>query len=169
MDTDGFINRVLPLRDKIFRLLKRLCHSRADAEDMTQEVLMKLWLRRLHLTEVRNLEAFVLTVAKNQYIDKQKGKISFAGLQIPETENVAAFATHHQSDGAMVLLDNIIARLPEQQRLVLHLRDIEGMEFEEMAAITGMTANHLRVVLSRARGAVRSELTKLHSYGTRKG
>jgi RNA polymerase sigma-70 factor (ECF subfamily) len=59
---------------------------------------------------------------------------------------------------------SIIETLPETQKLVMHLRDVEEMEFEEIASIMELNANAVRVNLSRARKQVRDELIKKYHY-----
>ena len=58
--------------------------------------------------------------------------------------------------------------LPEQQQIILQLRDIEGYEFEEIAEITGINPNAVRVNLSRARKKIRESMTKIENYGSEK-
>ena len=57
--------------------------------------------------------------------------------------------------------------MPEQQRLIIQMRDIEQYEFEEIAKILEMSEATIRVALSRARKTIREYLTKTHNYGIR--
>jgi RNA polymerase sigma-70 factor (ECF subfamily) len=59
----------------------------------------------------------------------------------------------------------IIAGLPDLQRTIIHLRDIEQLEYEEIATATEMNVNAIRVNLSRARKKVRDEILKIQNYG----
>ena len=61
--------------------------------------------------------------------------------------------------------EKLMNKLPEQQRLILQMRDVEQYEFEEIAKIMDMNESAVRVALSRARKMLRDELTKMHSYG----
>ncbi len=60
----------------------------------------------------------------------------------------------------------MMADLPEQQKTIMHLRDVEGCGFEEIAEITGFDGNYIRVNLSRARKKIRLEIEKIEKYGT---
>jgi RNA polymerase sigma-70 factor (ECF subfamily) len=62
------------------------------------------------------------------------------------------------------MIKSIIRKLPEQQREIIMMRDIEGLEFEEIQKVTRTNLNHIRVNLSRARSAVRAEMLKLFNY-----
>jgi RNA polymerase sigma-70 factor (ECF subfamily) len=59
-----------------------------------------------------------------------------------------------------------IERLPEQQKTLLHLRDMEQLDFEEIAGITGFDLNYIRVNLSRARKRIRERIQEINSYAT---
>jgi RNA polymerase sigma-70 factor (ECF subfamily) len=58
----------------------------------------------------------------------------------------------------------VIQQLPEQQRMIVHMRDVEGMEYDEIAEIMKMNLNALRVNLSRARKTIRERVTKKKQY-----
>ena len=62
-------------------------------------------------------------------------------------------------------IERIMEELPEQQKMVLQLRDVEEYEFEEIAKLLDMSATAVRVTLSRARKTVREKLVKKHNYG----
>ncbi|MGL5113396.1 MAG: RNA polymerase sigma factor, partial [Flavobacterium sp.] len=60
----------------------------------------------------------------------------------------------------------IIEQLPEQQRMIIQLREIEHYEFEEIAKLLEMNETAIRVALSRARKTIRTQMNKIHRYGT---
>ena len=62
----------------------------------------------------------------------------------------------------------MMKKLPEQQKTIMHLRDVEGYDFKEIAEVTGFDGNYIRVNLSRARKKIREEIIKLEKYGTGK-
>ena len=62
-------------------------------------------------------------------------------------------------------VSKIIEELPEQQKIILQLRDIEEYEFEEIAKMLNINPTAVRVSLSRARKTIREQLTKQHNYG----
>ncbi len=70
----SFRDDVLPLKDKIFRLSLRITLSRAEAEDIVQDVLIKVWNRRDDLAEVDSIEAYSLTVCRNLSLDRLQRK-----------------------------------------------------------------------------------------------
>ena len=69
METIDFRQDLLPLKDKIFRLALRVCLNREEAEDITQDILVRAWEQRQMLAGVRSIEAWVLTATHRLAID----------------------------------------------------------------------------------------------------
>ena len=148
----SFRDDVLPLKDKIFRLALRITLSRAEAEDIVQDVLIKVWNRRDDLAEVDSIEAYSLTVCRNLSLDR---------LQRKENDNVnlddapPTEADDAPPDLQMIRnerIDNIkrlIERLPIPQRAAMQLRDMEGKTYKEISAITGQTEEQVKEYLPR--------------------
>ncbi len=164
----SFRDDVLPLKDKIFRLALRITLSRAEAEDIVQDVLIKVWNRRDDLAEVDSIEAYSLTVCRNLSLDR---------LQRKENDNVnlddapPTKADDAPPDLQMIRnerIDNIkrlIERLPIPQRAAMQLRDMEGKTYKEISAITGQTEEQVKVNIFRARQYIRKQIEKIENYG----
>ncbi len=171
MNSEEFKNIVLPLSNKLYSFAFRILKRREEAEDAIQEVFLKLWKLRNKLKEYRSLEAFAMTVTRNYCLDK-----------IRTTHTVSVEDNYYYNNPAMIddtadrKLDmkdavshvkDIINNLPEQQRMVIHLRDIEGNSYHEISKIMKENVNTLRVSVSRARTKVREELNKLYQNGSK--
>ncbi|GGG59444.1 RNA polymerase sigma factor [Bizionia arctica] len=164
-----FLNIVMPFKDKVFRLAKRLLVSREEAEDATQEILLKLWNNKTKIGEYKNVEAFSMTMTKNFCLDKLKSKHA-QNLKIVHSN----YQDHNTSLQKQIELNDsvnwvakIIENLPEQQKMVIQLRDIEQYDLDEIAKMLDMNNTAVRVALSRARKSIREQLTNTHSYGTK--
>lgn|SRR5690606_3213063 len=167
MTQKEFLNIVMPFKDKVYRLAKRLLISTEEAEDATQEVLMKLWSNKEKIEEYKNVEAFSMTMTKNFCFDKLKSKQS-QNLKIVHNnyeENNISLQKQVELNDTVDWVSKIIKELPEQQRMVIQLRDIEAYELEEIAQMLEMNNTAVRVALSRARKTIREKLTNTHSYG----
>ena len=164
-----FLNIVMPFKDKVFRLAKRLLVSNEEAEDATQEILMKLWNNREKMQQYKNVEAFAMTMTKNFSLDKLKSKHA-QNLKIVHSnyqDNNASVQKQVELQDSVSWVEKIMDELPEQQKIVLQLRDIEQYDFNEIAEMLDMNETAIRVSLSRARKVIREKLTKTHSYGVR--
>ncbi len=170
MEHKNFLHIINPVKDKMYRLALRLLVSKEAAEDATQEVLLKLWSRKEKLKHYANIEAFAMTVTKNHCLDELKSKKN-NNLRIVHNnyENKdLSLQKEVELNDELIWVEKLIYALPEQQKIVFQLRDIEHYEFEEIEKITGMKPTAIRVSLSRARKQIREGLTKKHNYGIAK-
>ncbi len=172
MRIDEFTEKILPLSERLFRFAGCFLKDREDARDVVQEVLLKLWEKRDLLEKVNHHEAFTMRMVRNRCLDRIRG----ARLVPMNREAEARMQARASADNLSfedkdtdTLVRRLISRLPEKQRTVIHLRDVEQMEFEEIAVITGMNVNAARVNLSRARKQVREELLKIWKNEERRG
>ncbi|TDQ29460.1 RNA polymerase sigma-70 factor (ECF subfamily) [Zeaxanthinibacter enoshimensis] len=167
MNQSEFLQAVMPVKDKLYRLAKRLLVSKEEAEDATQEVLMKLWAGKKNMSNYRSVEAFAMTMTKNFCLDRLKSK-SAGNLKLVHTnytDSSPSLQQQVEARDSAGWVSRIMEELPEQQKLVLQLRDVEEYEFEEIGEMLGMNPTAVRVALSRARKAVREKLLEKHSYG----
>ena len=168
MTQADFVSLVMPFKDKVFRLAKRLLVSHEEAEDATHEILLKLWNNKQKISEYRNVEAFSMTMTKNFCLDRLKSK---------QAQNLKIVHSNYQDNSQSSLqkqveardsvdwVSSIIENLPEQQKIIVQLRDIEQYEFAEISEMLDMNETAIRVALSRARKTIREKLTNTHSYG----
>lgn len=167
MQQNEFITIVSPFKDKLFRLAKRLLVSNEEAEDATQEVLVKLWIRNETLIELKSIEAMAMTMTKNYCLDQLKAKRSnnMTIVHNNYTSNEASLQQKLEDVDSLNWVEKIINDLPEQQKIIIQMRDIEQYEFEQIAKILDMNEATIRVALSRARKTIREIMTKTHNYG----
>jgi RNA polymerase sigma factor (sigma-70 family) len=161
--SEEFKTRVLPLQPSLYRFAKTLLRDTQEAEDCVQEMLLRLWSRRESLSAVDNITAFAMKMTRNFCLDKLKARKHLVDISkeiIPSTLDL-----HRQVEmnDAVARIETIMSFLPEQQRSLIHLRNIEGLEMNEIADITGLSVEHARVTLSRARIAIRQLYEK--QYG----
>tara|TARA_R110001583_G_scaffold115703_1_gene266255 strand:+ start:3943 stop:4485 length:543 start_codon:yes stop_codon:yes gene_type:complete len=169
MTQTEFLNIVMPFKDKVFRLAKRLLVSTEEAEDATQEVLIKLWNNKNKFEAYKNIEAFSMTMTKNFCLDKLKSKQA-QNLKIVHSnyqdKNISLQKEVELRD-SLDWVGRIIADLPEQQKMVIQLRDIEQYDLDEICEMLEMNNTAVRVALSRARKTIREKLTNTHNYGVK--
>ena len=167
MNQAEFIRTISPFKDKVFRLSKRLLVSTEEAEDATQEVLVKLWNNREKLQGYGSVEAMAMTMTRNYCLDRLKSKQAgeMRIVHTNYTDRQAGLYQQAEDRDSLEWAGRIMNSLPEQQKLIMQIRDIEQYEFEEIAKIMDMNETAVRVALSRARKTMREELTKTHNYG----
>jgi len=167
MKAEEFKTVIIPLAGKLYRIAFRLLGDSCDSKDAVQDVFAKVWNMRDRLTEVNNIDAFVTTIMKNYCLDKLRTSHSSIWNGLSEKQEVAISDSVEERlirEDTSRMIKGIIHKLPEQQREIIVMRDLEGLEFDEIQKVTQTNLNHIRVNLSRARRAVRAEMLKLFNY-----
>lgn len=166
MEQKEFLNIILPCKDTLYRLAKRLLVSSDEAEDAVQEVFLKLWKGRDNIHHYRSPEAFAVTMTKNYCLDRLKSRQA-SNLKIVHTnyKNSDNIEKDVEATEGVELVTRIMQTLPEKQKMIMQLRDIEQFEFSEIAQMLSINETAIRVALSRARKTVREQLIKQYNYG----
>src|SRR5947209_3001183 len=162
------------LQDTVFSFSMRVCGQREDAEDTMQDVLVKSVPYLPKFDNPKALVVWLYKVAKNRCLmSRRRSKFAPAHeLSLDElmpdrkelerlgtdTINPEMFAIHSE-EAANVR--QAIQSLPPQYRIVLVLRDMEGLTDDEVAEVTGLRSGTVRVRLHRARLFVRKELMRV--------
>lgn len=168
MEQFSFRNDILPLKDKLYRLALRITLNTGEAEDIVQDTMIKVWKNRESLSDVVSIEAYCLTVCRNLSIDRSQKK---------EAQTAELKEAYGQSDGAMTadeklahdeklqVIRRLFDQLPEKQRTVMQLRDIEGKSYKEIAQIMNLSEEDVKVTLFRARRKIRKQYLEIENYG----
>ncbi len=166
MNQTEFLKTILPCKDKLYRLAKRLLVSKDEAEDAVQEVFLKLWKGRDKIKNYKSPEAFAITMTKNYCLDRLKSRQA-SNLKIVHNnfKNSENIERQVEANEGVELVTKIMKTLPEKQKIIMQLRDIEQFEFAEISQMLEINETAIRVALSRARKAVREQLIKQYNYG----
>ena len=169
MNLEAFQTRVLPAKNKLYRFAFRLLGSSEEAKDVVQEVLIKVWNGREQMAEVQNMEAWCMRITKNLSLDRlrsnqRKPTDSIEGSFDLSQESLTPHENTELNE-SMQRINQLIAALPEKQRQVIHLRDIEGYSYQEICEMLELDMSQVKVSLFRARNAVREKLLKINAYG----
>lgn len=167
MNQKEFLTTVLPFKDKVFRLAKRLLVSSDEAEDATQELYFKLWRNKEKIENYDNVEAYAMMMTKNYCLDQLKSKRA-SNLTLvhsnykDESEELESDVEYKDSAS---IIKRMMNDLPEKQRMIIQLRDVENYEYAEIGKIMNMEPTAIRVALSRARKTLREKYIKKQNYG----
>lgn len=166
MDDLEFIALINPFKDKLFRIAKRMLISVEEAEDATQEVIYKLL--KTDVKALRNVESMAVVMTKNYCLDQLKSKRS-GNLKLVHTNygDSSSLESEIVDKDSVSVVESIINSLPEQQRLIVQLREIEEYEFAEIAKVLDMNETAIRVSLSRARKIIKEKFEEINNYGTK--
>lgn len=169
MNNISFRNDVLPLKNELYRLALRITLNNAEAEDIVQETLIRVWKKKDEWENIDSIEAFCLTICRNLSLDH---------LKKSETANLPLDSESHDSEDSTLnpyeqlsqndrveLVKKLINDLPEKQRSVMQLRDIEGKSYKEIATILGMPEDQVKINIFRARQRIKQKYSEFENYG----
>ncbi|EJX00732.1 RNA polymerase ECF-type sigma factor [gut metagenome] len=164
----SFRKDILPLKDKLFRLAFRITQSRQEAEDVVQETMMRVWCKREEWGLLGSLEAYCLTVAKNLSVDrKERMDARTVDLSV-EIDCVSGGSNPYDrlvSKDHLTVVKHLVDELPEKQRLMMHLREVEGKSYKEIASLMKVSEEQVKVNLFRARQKVKQQFLEIDKYG----
>ena len=166
MQNVSFRTIVLPMADRLFRLALRITSDRAEAQDVVQDTLLKVWEHRAEWEQIGNLEAYAFTVCRNRALDAV-GRAGHDAAPLEETAMAVGRAPHEQIEAReqLSLVRRFMDGLPEAQRTIMHLRDIEGHTYQERAAMMHISETQVKVYLHRARTKVKQQIDQTEQYG----
>lgn len=167
MNSDKFHQLILPMKDKLFRLALSIVREQADAEDIVQDVLLKLWKKREEWSDIDNYEAYCFRAVKNLSFDRlASAAIRKTDTLSPEQEGYTFIDTHSPykaliQEEERSILYKCIDELPENQKLVFQLREIEEMSYKEIASTLNISEDLVKISLFRARKKLKELLSGL--------
>lgn len=168
MDVETFTREIIPYKNKLYRIALRIVGNNAEAEDVVQEVFIKLWKKREELHQLNNKEAWCVTMTKNLSIDKTRSKHHQYGFVAPGMDLVdKAFTPDRvtESKDTVSRIRKLMDTLPDKYRMVMELRDIEGSTYKEISETLNMPIEQVKVNIFRARQKVKNLLINTQSYG----
>ncbi len=163
MTRDLFHEQVFPIRHKLYRFALRITGSVHEAEDVVQEVLEKVWKTAPEQTDhIQNWEAWCMTLTRNRSLDKTRSQTirrtaSLDGVAERKSESINPAQATEQND-LVARVKRMMQELPEKQRLVMHLRDIEELSYDEIAESLNISLDQVKVSLHRARKTIREKM-----------
>ena len=169
MNLEAFQTRILPAKNKLFRFAQRLLGNTEEAQDVVQEVFIKVWNGREQMNDIQNWEAWCMRLTKNLSLDRLRAQQRRSSDSIENNVNISNDSlTPYQSaeqQESMKHISQFINTLPEKQRQIIHLRDVEGYSYNEICDMLELDMNSVKVNLFRARNAVREKFVKINAYG----
>lgn len=169
MDIQAFETKVLPSKNKLFRFALRLLGNVDEAQDVVQEVLIKVWNGRESMHQIKNWEAWCMRLTRNLSLDRLRAQQRKAtdslvvGMEVKQ-DGLSPLEKTELTE-SMQQVSKLMALLPEKQRQVMHLRDVEGYSYSEICEILELDMSQVKISLFRARNSVREKLVKINAYG----
>ena len=158
------LEAVIPIKDKLYRYALNIVGNEMAAEDVIQELFLKIWNKKNEIQAIENKEASCMTVTRNLALDqlrKNKHKMESVENHFSLADDTMDPAERTQSNDLMKIIRKAMNELPDDQQKVIHLRDIEGYSYKEISEATDLSIEKVKVYLHRARITLREKLAIL--------
>ncbi len=167
MTREQFHTEILPLREKLYRYALSITLDTALAEDVLQDVFIKLWTKKCELGKVQNREAWCVRVVRNQSLDRirQRKRQPLELKKVHYAMNAVASADSLEHQDLLQQIRLVLEKLPEQQREIFRLRELMGYSNAEIEEILDLNHSQVKVSLFRARQIIRKKIDKIINYG----
>jgi len=170
MKSSEFKRALLPFSSRLYRLAYSLLGNREEAEDTVQEVYLKLWKMRKELDKYEHPEGLCIQMTRNLCLDTLRRRTKTRELftmkeqdsQLELNDPSNELLSKERSE----IMLKLINQLGEPQRTLVHLRHIEGKEYNEIENLMNMKENAIRVSISRARKQLKEMLQKQYTSWT---
>jgi RNA polymerase sigma-70 factor (ECF subfamily) len=160
---ETFTGQILPLKNKLLRVAFSVVRQMEEAEDIVQEVMLKIWNKRSDWLSLNNCEGYCIVMTRNMSIDFLRRKKS-PFLPLDEAQQVSAKEENPlekmSNQEGVADIRQAMQSLPEPQFLALQLREVEGKSYAEIAATLNLTNEQVKTNIHRARNSLRRQLTK---------
>jgi len=139
--------------------------TRDAAEDVVQDVLTRLWMRRHHMPTTGSVRAFLFTATRNHALNvlKHNRVVARSMEMLSREQSIASRGSDEATRDALARLDAVIVTLPERQRSALALRYGQGLRVAEVAAVVGISTKAAEQLLVRALRTLRAAVASEHS------
>ena len=166
MASYSFQSDVLPLKNELFRMALRITQNTAEAEDVVQETMLKVWSRREQWEQLDSIKAFCLTICRNLSLDKARRMDNQtqsldAAIDPADHSHTANPEEQTVQRDRVLLVRQLISQLPEKQRSCMQLRDIEGMSYKDIAEVLGINEQQVKINIFRARQSIKERFFEI--------
>ena len=155
MTTDMFKEKAQTMRPMLMATARRIVDDEAEAEDLVQDALLRLW--QLRDEPILNVEGMARVVVQHLSYDAVRRRRECISIEDTDVMDVAPSEGLNDVEERMMAL---VRELPTMQQTVLRLRHVEGMEMREIAELIGMSEVAVRQSLSRGRRMLLHQFTQ---------
>jgi len=153
---DRITNAFTTLREQMLSLAERITGNRDDAADAVQDAFVKLWQQRGRYETTSHAQGAGMMTVRTTSIDMARRNSHQADVPVEQATDIIEEPTNEERNLAYQQVRRIIdSELSNNQRMIIDMREVQGLEFDEIAARLGMQPANVRVELSRARKRVR--------------
>lgn len=168
MDAREFKQRFMPHYKLLYRVAYHLTGNTQDAEDLLQDMYLKLWQKRDNLPEEATKEAYLVSMIRRLHIDQQRLKRLDTSVELKNEEGPPdERSLDHQVDSRdeAQQMEGLISRLPERDGKIIRMNLMEERSYEEIEQDTGLSQGNIRIIVMRTKQKLRQQFLKIRRHG----
>ena len=164
MDAREFKQRFMPYYKLLYRVAYHLTGNAQDAEDLLQDMYLKLWQKRDDLPDEAMKEAYLVTMMRRLFIDQRRLKHVNASAELKEEISPPdERSLDHQIDSRdeAEQMEGLISELPERDEKIIRMHLMEDRSYEEIEQDTGLSQSNIRIIVMRAKQKIRQQFQNI--------
>ena len=164
MDAREFKQRFLPHHRLLYRVAYQLTGNAQDAEDLLQDMYLKLWQKRDALPDEAVKEAYLITMMRRLFIDQHRLKHLDTSAELKEELSPPC---ERGLDGQIEMRDEarqmegLINELPERDGRIIRMHLVEDRSYEEIERDTGLSQGNIRIIVMRTKQKLKQQFQKM--------
>ena len=164
MDAREFKQRFLPHHRLLYRVAYQLTGNAQDAEDLLQDLYLKLWQKREDLKDVAATQAYLVTMMRNLYFDQRRLKRLDDSAVLKNEEGPPDERSLDQqidSRDEAQQMEGLISQLPERDAKIIQMHLVEDRSYEEIERDTGLSQGNIRIIMMRTKKKLKQQFQNI--------
>ena len=170
MDAREFKQRFLPHYKLLYRVAYQLTANAQDAEDLLQDLYLKLWQKRDNLRDEAVTEAYLVAMMRNLFRDQRRLKHIDTSTELKEeAEPPDERSLDRQIDSRdeAAQMEGLINELPEREGKIIRMHLVDERSYEEIERDTGLSQGNIRIIVMRTRQKLKQQFLKMTKTWTK--
>ena len=164
MDAREFKQRFLPHHRLLYRVVYQLTGNAQDAEDLLQDLYLKLWQKRDDLPDEAMNEAYLVTMIRRLYIDQRRLKRLDASAELKNEDgppDERSLDRQIDAKDEAQQMEGLINRLPERDANIIQMHLVEDRSYEEIERDTGLSQGNIRIIVMRTKKKLKQQFQNI--------
>jgi RNA polymerase sigma-70 factor (ECF subfamily) len=164
MDAREFKQRFMPHYKLLYRVAYHLTGNAQDAEDLLQDMYLKLWQKRDELPDAAMKEAYLVTMIRRLFLDQRRMKHVNTSAELKEELSPPdEWSLDHQIDtrDEARQMERLIRQLSERDGKIIRMHLMEDRSYEEIERDTGLSQSNIRIIVMRTRQKLKQQFQKI--------
>ena len=164
MNAQEFKQRYMPHYRLLYRVAYHLTANAQDAEDLLQDLYLKLWQKRDSLTDEAMKESYLVAMMRNLYLDQHRLKHIDTSTELKEESSPPdERSLDHQIDSQDELqqMEGLISELPDRDAKIIQMHLVEERSYEEIEHDTGLSQGYIRIIVMRTKKKLQQQFRNI--------